>query len=74
MDIPRSLKAKATSSSVASVLLAVMGGDKDIVIGTLKLVILIHSPTIVNVLEMVGLSFRLLTCVKKMRNHLNPYW
>ena len=27
-----------------------------------------HSPAIVNVLEMVGLSFHLLMCVQKMRN------
>ena len=37
-------------------------------------VILFQAPTTVKVLEIVGLSFRSLMCVQKMRNRSNPYW
>ena len=39
-----------------------------------EIMLLFHPPTIFNVLGVVGLSFHLLTCVQKMRNHSNPYW
>ena len=37
-------------------------------------VLLFHSPTIVKVLGMVGLSFRLLMFLQKMRYRSYPYW
>ena len=36
--------------------------------------LLFHSPTIVKVIGMVGLSFRLLTFLQKMRYRSYPYW
>ena len=37
-----------------------------------EIVSLFHPPTIIKVLGIVGLSFRLLTCVQQMQNSSNP--
>ena len=37
-----------------------------------EIVLLFHPPTIVKVLGIIGLSFRLLTCVQQMQNGSNP--